>query len=676
MNLDLPQIRLPAAFEAMALGESALEGAASLELASALEGAVPLELASADVVSVTVGEITVPEDAGCALVSPAATTAALPVGAWRAGSEHAAAEIASAKAATAARRVRRETSHPSRGETAHPSWGASPLGTTECKRIVLTSLTRNFVALYSGRAVQPSPSLERNKNARRSVDSSRLLLGSVVSVGLLAAALSGGCAKGNTLTGAGGSGATGGPGSGAGTNSGGAGAEGPVGAPCETKQDCPDGGECVQVGNKKICTVACPPACPGDTYCTLIEGDSYCVPNLDQQCTQCAGSAQCKGITDECLTAPAGDKFCARDCTTMADCPTGFECVERTDYLGLGTGAGGDGGGGGAGGGTATTSSTTSTSSTTTTATGTTGSTTTTTTTTSSSTFPAGIPHRYCVPTGAASCVCNEKRDGVTKSCAIKNEFGTCDGSESCDGDKATWVGCTAKTPSAETCNTTDDDCNGSADEADPNSMCGGAPPHATWACNTGMCSLAACDMGWTQYPVGPAAAGCTCAVDASEPNDSCASPANAGSVTDAGGPAQITGTLSSDTDVDVWMFDAVDTDEVITNSYNVAIVLAQDEGSENVILDVIRGDTCTDSPTGAGSNITSYGWCVNGKSTDGLKGEAPCGEQEPVHCNNHTSKYFIRVRRKGGAPAVCTPYKISITAHGMDPCDMTQNCQ
>ena len=494
-----------------------------------------------------------------------------------------------------------------------------------------------------------------------------MLLGSLFAISAGIAGVFGGCAKGSEPPGTGGAGA-----SGAGTSTGGTGGEGagPVGGPCQTAQDCPDGGECIQIGGKKICTLACPPACPSGSYCTLIEGDPFCVPDVDQQCGQCLGSAQCKGVTDECLTAPAGDKFCARDCTAMDDCPDGFVCMERTEYLALGQGAGAGGSGGGAGGGgsaggggaggnggagagvgglglpDAGTPS-----------------------------LP-GVPHRFCVPPDGDSCSCGPKRDGITKSCDQTNANGTCPGDESCDGKTSTWVGCTAKTPAAETCNAADDDCDGSADEADPNEMCGGAPPHAQWACNVGSCEIATCDPGWTQYPVGMPGDGCTCPMDASEPNDTCASPAAVGQVMDTGGALEISGTLSSDTDVDVWSFDAIDVDEMVTNSYHVSIDLAGSEGSEDILLDVIRGAACADAPTGQAVGITSYDWCVDGKSIEGTAGESPCAFDGPVHCNDHTSKYFVRVYRKAGAALACTPYKIAISAKGGDACDFSKSCQ
>lgn len=462
----------------------------------------------------------------------------------------------------------------------------------------------------------------------------------------------GGCAKGTTLTS--GNGGSGGSTSVTTGGSGGSGGGSWVGQVCENDESCPEGAKCIEVAGQKVCTQVCPPECPAGSYCTLIEGDPYCVPETDSQCGQCQGSAQCKGITDECLTAPEGDKFCARDCTTIDDCPTGFICMAKSDYDALGapppmggSGGGGAGGTGGAGG-----------------------------QPDAGTMPPAGVPYKFCVPPDAHSCACNDKRDGVTKKCDVKNDFGICPGTEKCDGKGGAWVGCTAKTPAAETCNSEDDDCNGAADEGEPNAMCGGAPPNGSYACNMGSCDLGGCDPGWTQYPAGDPADGCTCPLDATEPNDVCATPAAGGSVSDGGGSIEIAGTLSSDGDVDVWTFDTVDVDEVTTNSYHVSIDVVSGPGSENVLMDVIRGDACTDAPAGGGTAITSYDWCVDGKSADGLAGEAPCAADGQVHCNNNSSKYFVRVYRKAGTTSVCLPYKIAVTAKGGDPCVFTLECQ
>ena len=55
----------------------------------------------------------------------------------------------------------------------------------------------------------------------------------------------------------------------------------------------------------------------------------------------------------------------------------------------------------------------------------------------------------------------------------------------------------------------------------------------------------------------------------------------------------------------------------------------------------------------------------ASGKSADGMIGESPCDAQGPIHCNDNSAKYFVRVYRKPGAPAACAGYKIAVSAKG-----------
>lgn len=441
---------------------------------------------------------------------------------------------------------------------------------------------------------------------------------------------------------------------------------GQIGGECDEQEDCVEG-TCTQVGNQKICTHACPPACPSKTYCAIVEGEAICVPDLGQLCLPCKVTVDCMSPSDQCLTAPLGDKFCAIDCTTMGICPNGFTCVDADDYaLTGGTGGGGpdagapDAGGGGSmgdggpgDGGPGM----------------------------DAGSPKPGKPEKFCVPNSGNSCPCTTKRDGVKHTCKVENENGSCIGSETCDGSVGKWVGCTALTPSVEACNGKDDDCDQGIDEGPGNDLCaaeGPPPPHAAWECKGGSCSIGECETGWTAYPPGPTEAGCPCEVEMGEPNNTCATATNAGSVSDGGGSLTLTGTLSSDTDVDVYMVTTVDTAEALTNSYHVSIDITSPSPNTEFLLDVTRGNTCTDAPSGPSSGIVAYDWCVDGTAMgpNGAMGEAPCGPQAAVHCADHTSNYYVRVTRKAGETGTCTPYTVTITAKGGDPCDFTQACQ
>ena len=474
------------------------------------------------------------------------------------------------------------------------------------------------------------------------------------------------CAKGNQETTTTTEGAGGAPDptttttSGGETGGGGALPSGATGSPCSANDECTSG-HCTQVGNKKYCTAECPPDCPKGTYCSIVNGDSLCIPDLGQQCDVCKSSADCSMPTDKCLAAPLGDSFCARDCTTIGLCPNGFTCVNGDTYMGVGTGSGGgvDGGapdaggdagkdagdaGNGAGDG---------------------------------GTKPS-VATKWCVPNGGLSCPCNSQRDGVSHACNNVNSFGKCSGNESCDGKAGKWAGCTAATPVAEACNGKDDNCNTQVDEGDPNALCvanGPPPSHSAWTCKLGTCALGNCDAGWASYPAGPVANGCQCPVEAGEPNGSCATAKDAGTVSDAGGSVLLQGTLSSDNDVDFWKFNTVDTDQFTTNSYHVSIDFTGPTPNTEFVMDVIRGPACSEVPSGAGSSVVSYDWCVDG-STPGF-GEAPCGLIDGAsHCNNYSSNYYVRVHRKAGATGSCTSYVIKATATGGDACDFSTQCQ
>ena len=474
------------------------------------------------------------------------------------------------------------------------------------------------------------------------------------------------CARGNESETASAANGTGGAspqtssdgGSGGGT--GGAAFTGETGSPCAVDADCSIG-TCTQVGDKKYCVVPCPPDCPKGTYCSLVNGDSICIPDLGQQCDVCNSIADCGMPTDRCFKAPLGDTFCARDCTTIGDCPNGFTCMDGDTYVGgsgsgggsmdggvpdAGSDAGGDAGDAGSDAGDA-------------------GS-------------KPSMPTKWCVPNSGFSCPCNDQRDGVAHDCHNVNAFGDCAGKEKCDGKAGKWTGCSASTPKVEACNGKDDNCNAKTDEGEGDALCssnGPPPPNSGWTCIAGTCALGACEPGWTAYPSGPLNNGCQCPVEVSEPNGSCGTAKDAGMVSDAGGSVLMQGTLSADNDVDFWTFTTVDTDEMTTNSYHVSIDVTAPNLNTEFLIDVIRGAACSDVPTGVSTALVSYDWCVDGTGPAGA-GEQVCGNLDNVtHCNDNSSVYFVRVYRKPGAAGSCTPYTITAKAKGGDACDFSKQC-
>jgi hypothetical protein len=415
----------------------------------------------------------------------------------------------------------------------------------------------------------------------------------------------------------------------------------PIGSPCNTGDLCAMGGTCTEITpGKSYCTIPCGAGCPTGSYCSTISGNTLCAPDVGNECARCAGSIDCPMPTDQCVTSPLGDKFCARDCTTMGDCPSGFDCVDAAGYPAVTTPAG-----------------------------------------------DAGAGPRICVPTAGGSCACDSKRDGVTRTCSVTNSFGTCSGSEKCNASKSAFEGCDARTPAAETCNGIDDDCNGKIDDGDPNVLCAGVgplPPNTTsWACSAATtppsCTIGTCNAGWTDYPVPTdPKTGCTCPIDGPEPNDTCASPTTLTAISDGSTtPTIASGTLSSDTDVDVYQIAINDVAETNTNSFHVHIEFDPTNGNpgSEFVFDVVHGGTCADSPDPSVSltqnaKLTQYDWCVDG--TGSARGEAPCNAATAGqnHCGTHTTTYWLRVHRASGVTPTCNPYKINVTAKGGPACD------
>ncbi len=414
----------------------------------------------------------------------------------------------------------------------------------------------------------------------------------------------------------------------------------PIGAPCTSNAQCSAPGACTTLGTAgRFCTEPCPATgCPKGTYCSTLNGVNTCFPDLNQECNFCELDSDCPLPTDACLTMPDGEKFCGMDCTPSGVCPMGYTCETKAALAPPDAGAT-DGAVDAA-------------------------------SDTGMTVMPdAGGPSKWCVPSGGAGCACTMAKDGATAPCSVSNQYGTCVAPSTCNGATGTWVGCPAPaTP--DICNGLDDDCDGDIDQGDPNTLCGGAPPNATWQCVNAMCILGPCNKGWADFPV--TGKGCTCPVNASEPDGTCATASNAGAVQSVGGsPVVINGTLSSATDVNVWAVSTVDTAEPATNSYHVAISFTQPATNTEFVMDVIRG-ACTDAPTGGVTNITTYDWCVN--ATSATAGESVCGPTAIHQCADHSSPYFIRVHRKAGATPTCTSYQITVTGGG-GTCDLTQTC-
>jgi hypothetical protein len=188
----------------------------------------------------------------------------------------------------------------------------------------------------------------------------------------------------------------------------GAGAARQFGAACETGADC-DSGWCVAWDEGHVCSERCLETCPAGWDCLALPATwpdvaFACHWSESFLCRACADDAQCGA--GACLALEDGAR-CGRPCAGAEDCPDGFVCEERADAK-------------------------------------------------------AGAA-RQCAPL-SGRCDCTTASVGQQRPCTIENEHGLCRGVQACEGLTG-WSSCTARTPAAETCNGVDDDCDALVDE-------------------------------------------------------------------------------------------------------------------------------------------------------------------------------------------------------------------
>lgn len=148
---------------------------------------------------------------------------------------------------------------------------------------------------------------------------------------------------------------------------------------------------CILVGTSGQCSKLCG-ECPDGYGClgvtgVVIEGEVsfVCVPTSNQLCSPCTQDTECTLLgMDKCVTYDDGDRYCSRDCTSVA-CPTGYACED----VAIGT-----------------------------------------------------ATYRQCIATSAA-CDCDASNPGAMQPCTIPTPWNACAGTQTCAG-AAGWGACAA----------------------------------------------------------------------------------------------------------------------------------------------------------------------------------------------------------------------------------------
>jgi hypothetical protein len=201
------------------------------------------------------------------------------------------------------------------------------------------------------------------------------------------------------------------------------------GCPCSTNTQC-EGGFCVDSDFGFLCTQECVEECPDPAYeCKGMKGFGPDVVFLciPKSVPMCQ-PCESDPQCDDGLCVTIGDaKYCTARCAEDKLCPGGYVCNQ-------------DG------------------------------------------------PEPVCFP-ASGSCGCTPDTAGTIRPCQKSNEFGLCEGIETCDPNVG-FTECTAAEPAEETCDGLDNDCNGKLDDGL------GAPP----TCGTGTCTVVgvcAGALGW-----------------------------------------------------------------------------------------------------------------------------------------------------------------------------------
>ncbi|TNF24043.1 MAG: hypothetical protein EP329_25995 [Deltaproteobacteria bacterium] len=186
--------------------------------------------------------------------------------------------------------------------------------------------------------------------------------------------------------------------------------------PCEDNADC-NSEYCIPSSQgDQVCTVVCDSTCPSGLDCKIVsfpgQDPTYlCVDLAANLCRPCRKNSDCQGnfgrIGDRCVAhGDTEGAFCAIACGEGAPCPDGYACEGVAEV-------------------------------------------------------ESGATSSQCVPEDGGACACSAR--AIIEQASTACAHGACVGSRVCTEDGLS--DCNAATPTTETCDGLDNNCNGATDE-------------------------------------------------------------------------------------------------------------------------------------------------------------------------------------------------------------------